>query len=336
LRYHPPIQVSEHRLIRSVVGLRPYRPSGFRVEPDKLDEKLVIHNYGHGGSGVTLCWGTARLALERALAQPVRRVAVLGCGAVGLATARLLQDHGFEVTIYARDLPPHTTSNVAGAFWMPYGIGVWEKRTPPFTEALAFASRFSYRHFETLVGEHYGVRWLSLYLLDDPREELQWVWELTPELCRTDRLDRGEHPFPRSEVWHVRSLLIEPDVYLGAVLQDFRDGGGELVLRELRDRADVMELEEGIVVNCTGLGARTLFGDDEMIPVRGQLAFLEPQPEIDYAYIAGDLYMMPRKDGVLLGGTYEVGKDSIEPDAATTARILEGHRGIAGAMSLAR
>ena len=42
----------------SRVGLRPYR-KGVRVEPDARYPKPVVHNYGHGGAGVTLSWGCA-------------------------------------------------------------------------------------------------------------------------------------------------------------------------------------------------------------------------------------------------------------------------------------
>jgi glycine/D-amino acid oxidase-like deaminating enzyme len=100
----PPVHVSADREIRTVVGLRPYRPSGFVVRAEKLDDTLVIHNYGHGGGGITLSWGTAKLAVDLGLAGHVGPVAVLGCGAVGLATARLLQEAGATVTIYAKDL----------------------------------------------------------------------------------------------------------------------------------------------------------------------------------------------------------------------------------------
>jgi glycine/D-amino acid oxidase-like deaminating enzyme len=62
---------------------------------------------------VTLSWGTADMAAKLALATPHRKAAVIGCGVIGLTTARLLQDRGFEVAIYAADLPPHTTSDVA-------------------------------------------------------------------------------------------------------------------------------------------------------------------------------------------------------------------------------
>jgi D-amino-acid oxidase len=50
----PPVHVAPEREIRTVVGLRPYRPSGFVVRAEKLDDTLVVHNYGHGGSGITL------------------------------------------------------------------------------------------------------------------------------------------------------------------------------------------------------------------------------------------------------------------------------------------
>ena len=65
----PPIarvKVSPERVIRTIVGLRPFRPSGFVVRGEKLNAKTVIHNYGHGGAGITLSWGTAQLACEEA------------------------------------------------------------------------------------------------------------------------------------------------------------------------------------------------------------------------------------------------------------------------------
>src|SRR5215475_1513090 len=128
----PKVNVSPDREIRTVVGLRPFRPSGFVVAGQKFDEKLVVHNYGHGGGGVTLSWGTAELACREVDTTGGKDVAVLGCGAVGLATARLLQERGCSVTIYAKDLPPNTTSNVAGAQWFPFFVFQRSQATPEF------------------------------------------------------------------------------------------------------------------------------------------------------------------------------------------------------------
>ena len=115
----PIVNVAWNRVIRTTVGLRPYRPSGFVLRADKLDGTTVLHNYGHGGSGISLSWGTGRRVAEMALEHRSRQAAVIGCGAVGLATARQLQRRGFEVTIYAMSVPPNTTSNMAWAGFTP-------------------------------------------------------------------------------------------------------------------------------------------------------------------------------------------------------------------------
>src|SRR5215468_3248297 len=153
----PPVRVSPEREIRTVVGLRPYRPSGFVVRAERLGDTLIVHNYGHGGSGITLSWGTAHLALE--IGAPGHRgaVAVLGCGAVGLATARLLQENGFDVTIYAKALPPETTSNIAGGQWFPAFLSDPQRRTEAFNQQLVAAANYAYRRYQIMVGPRFGV-----------------------------------------------------------------------------------------------------------------------------------------------------------------------------------
>jgi len=121
-------------------------------------------------------------------------------------------------------------------------------------------------------------------------------------------------------------MFIEPPVYLAAVLEDFRLGNGRVRVRTFATPAEVGALEESIVVNCTGLGARELFGDRDLVAVKGQLSVLLPQPEVDYAVATNDLYMFPRRDGILLGGTRERGVETHEPDQAAEGRILQGHK----------
>jgi len=120
-------------------------------------------------------------------------------------------------------------------------------------------------------------------------------------------------------------MMIEPPTYLGALLRDLRLAGGTVVVRRFDDPAQVAALPEPVVVNCTGLGTRALFGDDELTPVKGQLTVLLPQPEVDYAALYHDLYMFSRRDGVVLGGTHEEGVWSLDPDLAARQRILDGH-----------
>ncbi len=323
------VLVSPERVIRHVVGLRPFRRSGFNVGIERLGDKPLIHNYGHGGGGVSLSWGTAYLALQHALATPYRDVAVLGCGAVGLATARLLQDHGFTVTIYARDLPPNTTSNIAGASWAPVTVVDPERRTSAFDDHFVRASRFAFRYFQNLVGPRYGVWWRETYFISDtagrgPASETALIADLRPPHVS---LAPGDHPFGSLHVSRALTMHIEPAIYLPAVLTDYRLAGGRLVVRNLADLPSVSALPHPLVVNCTGLGAATLFNDAEMLPIKGQLTVLAPQREVDYLTVGpGELYMMPRQDGIILGGTHESGEWSLEPNPAEIDRIMHGHQ----------
>jgi glycine/D-amino acid oxidase-like deaminating enzyme len=99
------------------------------------------------------------------------------------------------------------------------------------------------------------------------------------------------------------------------------------VIRGFASAQDVAGLAEKVIYNCTGLGAGALFGDMELTPIRGQLTFLLPQPEIDYMTIGpGDIYMFPRRDGILLGGSHERGDARLEVDPATTERVLRENR----------
>jgi glycine/D-amino acid oxidase-like deaminating enzyme len=87
-----------------------------------LGDKFVVHNYGHGGAGIAMSWGCAQEVLDFISARglsPNATVAVIGCGVMGMTVASVLASARFQVTIYAKDFPPHTTSNVAGGQWAP-------------------------------------------------------------------------------------------------------------------------------------------------------------------------------------------------------------------------
>ena len=104
-------RISMDNVIREVVGHRPYRPSGFVVKSEQFDDKTVVHNYGHGGGGISLSWGSSALAVRETSGMTPGEVGVIGGGVMGLTSARLLQDAGWNVTIYTRDMARHTTSN---------------------------------------------------------------------------------------------------------------------------------------------------------------------------------------------------------------------------------
>jgi glycine/D-amino acid oxidase-like deaminating enzyme len=332
------VRASWDRVIRTTVGLRPYRPSGFVLRAERLGEKTLIHNFGHGGSGMSLSWGTAQMAAEMALDQPAREAAVIGCGVVGLTTARQLQRRGFDVTIYAKGVPPHTTSNMSLAGWTPTsGLIETSLRTPLWDAQFRRAATIAYGQLQLLVGRDYGVSWLEGYSLSDRRpggRSDEAVEPLLPAALNPPStvLGPGEHPFPTAYATVRPSLRIEPSIYLDALVRDVREAGARIVIRAFEQPRDLAVLTEPVVVNCTGLGARDLFGDAELTPLKGQLTVLMPQAEIDYSTFGsasqdagGFVHMQPRGDGIALGGTSVEGDWSLEPDEEARRRIVEAH-----------
>src|SRR5579862_5847063 len=114
-----PIRAELDRMFRVTVCLRPFRAAGPRLDVERVGDKTVVHNYGHGGSGWSLSWGSSRVAVEKAMAVGERDVAVLGCGALGLTSAILLQRAGAKVAIYAKERPPEVRSARATGSFTP-------------------------------------------------------------------------------------------------------------------------------------------------------------------------------------------------------------------------
>ncbi|QGZ94384.1 FAD-dependent oxidoreductase [Terricaulis silvestris] len=333
-----PVIVDESRIIRIDVGLRPFRPSGFRVEREALGDKVLAHNYGHGGGGITLSWGSAKQAVDLGFDSSKPDCAVLGCGAVGLATAALLQQRGARVRIYAKDLPPNTTSNVAGAQWWPASVYDHDVITDAYRAQHVEAARFAYRRYQGMVGGGYGVEWEANYNLSNRPITTYPSREDSPmrALVANQRdLGHEEHNFGAPYVRRFDTMMIETPLYLRRMEADVRLAGAEIVVREFADVAQVRALPERTIFNCTGLGAGALFGDREIMPVRGQLVILLPQPEVDYNVIASEGYMFGRRDGIVLGGTFDRGEWSLEPDPDAIAGIIRGHKHIFGAMDVA-
>jgi len=353
-RRFAPVQVARNRIIRTIVGLRPYRDEGFVVNAERFGNKLLVHNYGHGGAGVTLSWGTSSLAVDltRDYFQsgspagptgagrrgPIARrqrtsFAVLGCGVIGLSTARLLQrrlqGEGATVTIYAKSLPPQTTSNIAGALWYPTSAYDPQLASANFVQQFRTASLISNRAFQELVSVEYGVRWTDTFELLSREAPLERELPGGPQLYPQTQIYRDpEHYFGFPYAREFSTMMIEPHVYLRALMRDFYVAGGKIVVKEFKGREELARLSESVIFNCTGLGARDLFGDQKLIPVRGQLEVLLPQPEVDYCYLSGSGYMFPRRDGIILGGTFDHDDWSLEPDPEQTTGIIEAHTNV--------
>ena len=325
--------VSMDAVIRVIVGHRPYRPNGFRVERELFDDTIVIHNYGHGGGGLSLGWGSSALALHEVAGLAPGEVAVIGSGIMGLCTARLLQDAGWSVTIYTRDVYRHTTSNIAAGEWDPTWCYAPGKADAAFLARLDWAARISHHAYTNLTGARYGIRWLESYELErvPPAGTGHSTYDhLFPY---QGSLGPGEHPFGN---WYARrrvTMQIDPGTLLRQLTADFQLAGGKLVIRNFADRAEVLALRETVIFNCTGLGAAALFDDPNLVPVKGQLVYLPPDPAVDYLTFGGGfdgengfLHMLPRGDVLLLGGVFRFDDGSRNIETEETERIVGEHR----------
>ena len=326
----PPVDVAAGRVIRTVAGLRPFRRSGFVVRAEPIGDKRLVHNYGHGGAGITLSWGSSRLATQLGLQGHRGAVAVIGAGVMGLTTARLVQEAGFAVTIYTEALPPQTTSNIAGGQISPFGHFDSGAVTPGWRAQSEAAMDYSWRRFQIMVGDDYGIRWLPTY--QESANVARWSDRFHPD---ARALSPAEHPFPVESMVRYNTMYVETGRFLRELTRDVQVAGGRIEVRRFGTPADIAALPERLVFNCTGLGSRELFGDRELHPIRGQLAVLLPQPEVRYAFAGQAGYMFPRADGILLGGTFERDEWDATAQPGDIERIVASHGELFGSFRCA-
>ncbi|MCW5580057.1 MAG: FAD-binding oxidoreductase [Luteimonas sp.] len=338
-----PIFATPDRIIAIDVCTRPFRAQGPRIEAERVGNHVIVHNYGHGGSGWSLSWGSAAEALALVQATGERDIAVVGCGAIGLTTALLAQRGGLQVRIYARERLPQVPSSFATGVWSPASrIATAEHATPAFQARWERMARTSFRSYQTLLGlPGEPVGWHDFYHLsggpgasrghaDGSREpryaalEGRLITDLGP---RPQRMADGTHPFKAASVHRRPQLVFNLATYARLLMDEFLQLGGTLETRTFEEPAELATLREKTVVNATGYGARALFGDDSLVPVRGQTARLVPQPEVAYGLSWGghNLFVVPRADGILVQtqepGDY--GSDDTTPDRALSVAAVQ-------------
>jgi D-amino-acid oxidase len=228
------------------------------------------------------------------------------------------------------------TSNRSGAQWTPTSLFDPTQIEDAFRAQLVEAAKLSYQQYQTMLGEDYGVRWIENYdCHDKPASDFisSPAARLIPDLYPgVETFGPGEHPFPTRYATRLLTMFIEPNRYLRAIERDVLERGGRIIVRSFALAADFAALEEPLVMNCTGLGAKALTGDTQLEPVRGQLSVLAPQPATDYITLHSDRYMFPRTDGIILGGTFQHGNADLAIDPDQITQIVGDHAAFFNAM----
>lgn len=334
-----PLRVSVDRITQITVCTRPFRPQGPRIERVAFGDKALVHHYGHGGSGWSLSWGSGALATDLAMGTGAKDIAVIGCGAMGLTTALQLQRAGARVTIYAKDLPPATRSSLATGVWSPDSrICLQAHATPEFKAQWAGMARASFDRYQTLLGlPGTPIEWIDTHNLftdapsepdDRPAFAHGLTREMTPELRAPRRTyAAGNHPFGDREVLTTSGLMFNIAAYSDYLLSSFLSLGGKIEVREFHSAADLSALPQKTLVNCTGYGAKALFGDDSLVPVRGQLARMIPDGDAHFGLYFNQTSFVPRRDGWVFQVTganeyYGYGIEDAVPDRAEAERAV--------------
>lgn len=238
------------------------------------------------------------------------RAIVVGAGVVGLSCAVRLLESGHRVDVVARDLPRETTSVVAAALWYPYRalpqdrVTEWSARTYAVLADLA------------VTDPGCGVRMLSgtevmAWPTADP-----WWRSAVPSLSRV-----AAPPAGYADGWSFVSPVVDMPAYLDWLAARVVDLGGSITRLSL---GALPAGDDVVVVNCSGLGARLLGNDSSVIPVRGQVVYVE-QLGLDAWWLdaAGPTYVIPRVDEIVVGGTDEVGDWSRTASPEVARSILE-------------
>lgn len=250
-------------------------------------------------------------------------VAVLGAGAVGLATAIAAQEAGYSVTVYSDRSYQTTASAKAAASFKPVEVAYNQ-----LAHAMLHASWEGFsRLLADFPSDDHGVRLHTHWEASSFERELPPYRDVVGSFSQYQKPDV---PGGYSYGWRYRTFFIDMPVYLSWMVARFTAQGGRMVSlpAPFSSLAEAAGLPAPILYNCTGSGAAHLCSDAHMRPIKGQVLVIDPIPSMDWSISADGFYVYPRRDDTILGGTTEMDDESDQVDLPTLDRLIEGNRRI--------
>lgn len=325
----PAPQLTDDKVLGAVCGLRPCRHGGLRIETETIGSKRVVHHYGHGGCGVTIAFGTTPIVMDLISQETdtLEPVSILGAGVVGLVSARTLASQGHPVTVYADKIGKDTTSVIAGAIWLPVGIEFGNR--PEEIQRRDQILHAAFAELKSLNAKKYGIETLEVF---EPKGTQTEEGLFTPGLIEEPELI-DSFPFPCDAIAERRfsTLYIHTPRFLRTLIDDLKSLGVTIKQHRFASHKELESLDDRLIINCTALGSRSLFGDDAVYPARGVLVHMQPQ-DLGYCVHDGYKYMFPREDALILGGCFQPDCDDDRPDEEMVREILDHHRRFFGSV----
>jgi D-amino-acid oxidase len=270
--------------------------------------------------GISLSKPNASVAIERvfplmllAARMGFQGCTVVGAGVIGLSCGIRLLESGLETRILSKDVTPHTVSDIAAAWWYPFLAEPVEKTTRWSVETYYELLRLKEDLRLGFITMRKGVEYLV-----EPCPPPGWAGDISHfRAIRQDEVIEGyQHG------WEIEAPVIEMGHYLPWLMERFLSLGGDI---ELTNIASLSDINSRLVVNCTGLGARDLCQDENIVPVRGQIIYIDQDPGFGRFDQRPEnlIYTIPRRDVTVLGGTAQRGDWHEEIRKEDTLEILQ-------------
>lgn len=312
--------LSSDQLIKYDVESTSVRTNGIRLEAERIENKLIIHNYGYGKDGLCLAWGGAQEAvrlmesLSRYSLPKNNPIAIIGAGVVGLSVAQALLDQGYKVVVYAQDLPPHTdSSSLYGMFDV---------------QALPCDSLFHKNRMERIK----NVSWNKLQELAQERSGVRKI----------DCFDFNQIPKPAGQLVDLilgadlkrkaiqqKTFVINGALFVPLFFESLKTRGVKCEQRSFNQLQDFAELPEIVIFNCTGFGARQLCNDAQLQRTQLPIISFKNSSDIDYALINNcketsiSCAMVPGDDCIIIRGSLASGHEIAGGNEQIYQKMLE-------------